>query len=132
MISAANAHISKTQSNQYNYMGKLLHQKHQNDYYSIGFFHSLGNPVHLNRTYFFQNKAANLPQHSLQYQLLQLEKLSLFIDLKYLKRSRKLRWIDKTVLNVIQTYKHQEPINLSVSYDGIIWIKTVTHPIYID
>ncbi|MFK7946910.1 MAG: erythromycin esterase family protein [Saprospiraceae bacterium] len=47
IISAANAHIQKVQDNPFLYMGKLLHQKYQNDYYSIGFFHALGNPVHI-------------------------------------------------------------------------------------
>ena len=56
IISAANVHVSKVQYNQYGYMGKLLHQKYQSDYYSIGLFHSLGNPTHLMRDYFYENK----------------------------------------------------------------------------
>ena len=131
IISAANVHVSKVQYNQYGYMGKLLHQKYQSDYYSIGLFHSLGNPTHFMRDYFYENKIADLPSNSLQFQLFVFGKENIFLDLEKLKRTEEFQWIDKTILNVIQANKFQYPINLSKSFNGIIWIKTVTHPNYV-
>ncbi len=51
IISAANDHISKVRSSKYGYMGELLSKEYGERYFTIGFFHSLGDPLHVLRDF---------------------------------------------------------------------------------
>jgi erythromycin esterase len=131
IISAANSHISNKEI-QEACMGEILKKEYRKRYYSIGFFHSLGDPKHLLRTVTYENKASLLPKNSLQYKFLETGKTRLFLNLQKQRRNKKSKWIFKDLENVFQTrgFQHGQ-INLAKSFDGLIWIKTVTHPQYI-
>ena len=131
IISAANDHISKIKTSKHGYMGALLAKEFKDVYFSIGFFHSLGDPTHIYRDFYYQNEASELPEQSIQAKLLNQKNNSLFIHLKELRRKKKYRWVDHEVPNVFKTGEYEYSINLSKSFDALIWIKHVTHPNYV-
>jgi len=131
IISAANIHIAKTKVNKHGYMGEILSKKYKEKYFSIGFFHSLGDPTNIYRDVFYRNELSKLPNNSLQRKLLNYQKNNLFIDSNKLKRNERNSWIDSEIEHIFKTGKYKYKINISKSFDAIIWIKEVTHPTYI-
>ncbi|BDS11251.1 erythromycin esterase family protein [Aureispira anguillae] len=132
ILSGANAHISKVEvPESMAYMGEMLFHEFKEDYYAIGLYHSLGNPTHLFRDLYYVNQEALLPKKSLQFQLLKLKKDYLFLELHLLAKKNKFKWVKDEVLDVMQTQKYQQKVNLKQSFDAVIWIKEVTHPIYV-
>ncbi len=107
------------------------YKKYKEDYYSIGLFHSLGNPTHVFRDVYYQNELALLPKNSLQAELLNQNDDSGFIDISRLQGEDHYSWISSEIPHVIQTKKYEYSINLSTSFDGVIWIKNVTSPEYV-
>lgn len=130
IISAHNMHISNVPL-QEACMGTLLRQQYGKRYYSAGFFHSLGDPMHVNRNFTYSNNATSLPENSLQSRFLASGAERLFVDLKSARKSKSSRWLDQEVDNVLLLRKYAYKINLSKSYDGVIWVKSVTHPNYV-
>lgn len=112
-------------------MGELLKKEYGENYYSIGFFHSLGNPKHVLRKVTYENEASQLPETSIQSKFLEIEKSMVFINIDPKNKLKKYKWIYETLDNVLLVGKYKTTINLSDSFDGIIWIKTVTHPKYV-
>lgn len=131
IISAANDHIAKMEMSRYGYMGKLLAQDYLEEYYSIGFFHGLGNPTHVYRDFFYENTLHALPIQSLQARLLNLNIPSFFMDIQQLKTTDTYAWLNQEVQHILQTGTYTYPIQLTKAFDAIIWIDQVTPPHYI-
>ncbi len=131
IISAHNTHISNVEIRKA-CMGEILKDNYQNRYYSVGFFHSLGNPAHIQRKVTYENEISKLPASSIQSKFLKTGKSKLFVDIQ--SQQQKNSWLfeesdNVLVVNSIRRSIHK--INLAESFDGIIWIKEVTHPKYI-
>lgn len=132
IISAANDHISQVQASKYGFMGKILSNAFEDQYFSIGFFHALGNPTHFYRDLYYENDATQFLKNSIQAHLLALAGESYFIHLQNIKDNHMNGWINSEDLwNVIQTGKYKYPIKLSKSFDALIWIKNVSPPNYV-
>lgn len=131
IVWAANAHLSKVKNSEFSFMGELMANKYGDKFYSIGLFHSLGNPMHVLRDTYYINNAELLPELSLQGKLLESKKQNLFIDFKNLKQTKKMAWIYEKVNHVIDTERTFEVLNLSRSFDAIVWFREVTHPTYL-
>lgn len=131
IIWAANDHLSKVRTNRHYFMGEILKEMVGEKLYVIGLFHSLGNPNHIYRDYFYINNLQKLSKNSLQAKLLKFKKDNLFIDIDNLKRIRNLSWVDEDISHIIQSGKYEYEVNISQSFDGILWFKEVTHPNYI-
>ena len=110
-------------------MGKLIKEKYENQYYSIGFFHSLGNPKHVLRNTIYENDKSKLPKNSIQYKFLESGKEKLYIDIH--SQAMENNWLFEDLDNILLIDKYKFKINLAGSFDGLIWIKTVTHPKYV-
>lgn len=129
IILAHNAHISKAALDNA-CMGALLHKNYRQHYYSIGFFHSLGNPKHIFRKQFHENEPSKLPEHCLQAKFLTTGYNQVFAAITPLQK-RRFPWFFKTLDNVTSTQYYNTTIHLAQSFDGLIWIKEVTHPTYV-
>lgn len=130
IISAANSHISNVELHEA-CMGEILKKEYKKSYYSIGFFRSLGDPKHILRNVVYKNEADKLPKNSLQYKFLQIGKEMFFWNIQKQAQNKKSKWIFKKSEHVFETRGFQTQLNLAKSFDGIIWIKTVTHPQYL-
>ena len=130
IISAANAHISRSKTRDYD-MGNRLAHHFGEAYFAIGFFHSLGNPTHIYRDVFYQNELDYLPQNSLQYRLLQQPEDVLFLDLNHLRRTKKWKWLDTPTKHILLTKKYEYEVHIADSFDAILWLREVTHPNYV-
>ena len=128
IISAHNNHISNKEIKGA-CMGEILKKKYGNQYYSIGFFHSLGNPKHVMRKAIYKNDKSLLPKNSIQYKFLESGKEKLFIDLN--NQETKSNWLFEDVENTLLVNKYKFKMNLAESFDGLIWIKKVTYPKYV-
>ena len=64
IVSAHNTHISNVEVRKA-CMGEILKDNYQNRYYSVGFFHSLGNPAHIQRKMTYENEISKLPASSI-------------------------------------------------------------------
>lgn len=132
ILYGANVHISKSTSlSSPNFMGSILYSQYPKDYYSIALFHSLGNPMHVFRDYYYVNEQQLLPKNSLQYKLLKVKGDYLFLDINQLQKKPSFKWLTTRIDHVAATPKHYFTVNLAQSYDALIWLKTVTHPTYI-
>jgi len=131
IIWAANDHLSKVRLNEFSFMGEILAKEHGNEFYALGLFHSLGNPTHFYRDYFYENKYELLSESSLEFKFLKLKADNLFIDFENLKRTKKTAWLNESVNQIIDIKRPMATINLSQSFDGLIWFKEVTHPSYV-
>ncbi len=130
IISGHNDHVSNKEVKGA-CMGEILKNEFGDAYYSIGFFHSLGNPKHVFRNVIYENKESQLSENSIQYQLLKTGKSILFINIQNEKKSHENEWLFEELDNVLQANKFKYKLNLSMAFDGLIWIKKVTHPKYI-
>lgn len=130
ILSAANSHISKVELHEA-CMGEILKKEYKNRYYSIGFFRSLGDPKHVLRNMVYENELSKLPKNSLQYKFLQTGQEMLFWNIQKQARNKNSKWIFEEIEQVFQTRGFQTQLNLAKSFDGLIWIKTVTHPQYL-
>lgn len=128
IISAHNNHISN-QEIKGAFMGEILKKKYRDKYYSIGFFHSLGNPKHVIRTQIYENDKSQLPKNCIQYKFLESGKEKVFIDI--INQERKNNWLFEELDNILLIDKYKFKVNLAESFDGLIWIKEVTHPKYV-
>ena len=132
ILYGANPHLAKaTALNSTNFMGAILAPQYPEEYYSIALFHSLGNPVHLWRDYYYVNEQQLLPKNSLQYKLLKVKGDFLFLDIKQLQKKPSFKWLTTQIDHIVATSKHYSTVHLAEAYDALIWIKTVTHPTYI-
>jgi erythromycin esterase-like protein len=130
IISAHNNHIANTQV-QNACMGQILKGKYGSNYYSIGFFHSLGNPKHVYRKMTYENDVSQLPENSLQYQFLKLKGEKVFMDLQSERLGDSNNWMNSTFDNVLLVNKYQYKLNLSNSFDAVLWLKSVTYPTFV-
>lgn len=130
IVSAHNIHVSNVQLDGA-CMGQLLKKEFGEDYYSIGFFHSLGNPKHVSRHFTYENKASSLPENSVQYRFLKSGMEQLFVSMKEQRRQKAYKWMYEDLNNVLLSGKFSHPINLSRSFDGVYWIREVTYPEYV-
>jgi erythromycin esterase len=128
IISAHNNHISNKDIKGA-CMGEILKKKNGDKYYSIGFFHSLGNPKHVMRKMIYKNDKLQLPQNSIQYKFLESGKEKLFVNI--INQEMKKNWLFEELDNVLLSNKYKFKMNLAESFDGLIWIKKVTHPKYV-
>lgn len=55
----------------------------------------------------------------------------LFINIDPKNKIKKYKWLYETLDNVLLVGKYKTTINLAESFDGLIWIKTVTYPKYV-
>lgn len=128
IISAHNNHISNKEIKGA-CMGEILKKKNGNQYYSIGFFHSLGNPKHVMRKVIYKNDKSQLPKNSIQYRFLESGKEKLFVDI--INQKMKNNWLFEELDNVLLLNEYEYRLKLADSFDGLIWIKTVTYPKYV-
>ena len=131
IVSAHNDHISNVEVRGA-CMGEILKDNYRDQYYSIGFFHSLGNPTSVLRKVIFENEKSKLPVNSIQSKFLKTGKSKIFVDIK--SQQQENNWLFEELENVWVVNRIRRTIfkmNLAESFDGIIWIKEVTHPKYI-
>ena len=131
IVSAHNTHISNVEIRGA-CMGEILKDNYRDQYYSIGFFHSLGNPTSVLRKVIFENEKSKLPVNSIQSKFLKTGKSKIFVDIK--SQQQENNWLFEELENVWVVNRIRRTIfkmNLAESFDGIIWIKEVTHPKYI-
>jgi len=128
IISGHNSHISNKEI-QGACMGEILKKEYGNEYYSIGFFHSLGNPKHVLRKIIYKNEKSELPENSIQFKFLKSGKRKLFVDIK--NQNMKDNWLFEELYNILLVDKYKFKMKLADSFDGLIWIKEVTHPKYV-
>lgn len=130
IISAHNTHIARTRSYSDACMGHLLSKKYKKKYYSLGLYHSLGDPMHVNRHLKYVTKAEDFPKNSIQYQFLQKEGNLIFLPLRRRKKKKNDQWLYKD-MSIFFNSRYSLSINLNASFDGLLWVRQVTHPIYI-
>lgn len=130
IIAAHNSHISKVQVGKA-CMGELLAHEYGSGYFSIGLFHSTGDPKNVLRYITYENEASALPESSIQYQLLKLSDKDFYLDIQAQKGNKQRSWLFEELDNVLLIDKHQSRLNLGKSFDAVIWFKRVTHPDYI-
>lgn len=135
IVVAANPHIAETESMELYFMGQLLAEHFKSDYYTIALFHATGSPKHIFRDINYPMIAEDLPEESLQYQLLQLKGEAGFIDIKKLKNKEQYPWVYNYVDNKFQTkitiFQPSRTIKLSKSFDAILWMKEAFEPVYV-
>lgn len=127
IISAHNLHIAKESSFDL-CMGELLNKKFKKEYYTIGLFHTLGTSKHVFRNMTYNVQPDLLIKNSIQYHLLQLDTDQLFLEVN---QQAPESWFFKKTYSVTETYKYHYEINLSKTFDALIWIKEVQAPTYI-
>lgn len=128
IVSAHNNHISNKEI-EGACMGEILKKKYKEQYYSIGFFHSLGNPKHVMRKVIYKNDESLLPKNSIQYKFLDSGKQKIFIDI--VNQEMENNWLFEELDNILLLNVFKIRMNLAESFDGLIWIKEVTHPNYV-
>lgn len=131
ILSAHNFHIANEQQPGTVCMGRFLHQKYKKRYYSIGFFNSLGAPVHIFRNIPYDFSIDELPKNSLQYQFLQKQDEVLFIPMSQQKKNKENRWLHKEIYDFRSRILFSDPIVLCQYFDGLVWIRTVTAPDFV-
>lgn len=131
IISAANDHVSRVKSSKYGFMGEILSRELKEEPYIIALFHSLGNPIHLYRDFFYENDSQQLDNNSLQARLLNEKSDNLFIEVSKTKRLKKYQWLGQPVKHVLKTKKYEYTVNIAQSFDAIIWYRKVTYPNFV-
>ncbi|MGH1337375.1 MAG: erythromycin esterase family protein [Aureispira sp.] len=131
ILSAHNFHIANDVPLGRVGMGTFLHQKYKKRYYSIGFFNSLGDPVHIFRNRPYDYSIDQLPKNSLQYKLLQKQDDLLFIPISQQKRSKENKWFHQEIYNFTHPKYSTDPIILCQYFDGLVWVRTVTSPNFV-
>ncbi len=111
-------------------MGALLKNRYRRKYYSIGFYHSLGDPVHLLRHFTYENDSTKLTENSVQAKFLATGQDQVFVNIRQ-QQKKQYPWLFKSLDSIFSTNEPVTTIQLSDAFDGLIWIKTVTHPAYV-
>lgn len=131
ILSAHNFHIANQKYQARECMGHLLHQKYKKNYYSIGFYNSLGSPVHIFRDMPFKHLQKELPENSLQYKFLQKKTDQLFIPMSGQRKTKANKWLHQEVQQFSRSKYIQDPLILSKFFDGLIWVRTVRAPRFV-
>jgi erythromycin esterase len=131
ILSAHNFHIANQKYEGRECMGHLLQQQYKKNYYSIGFYNSLGSPVHIFRDMPFRHYRKDLPENCLQYKFLQKKGNQLFIPISGQRKTKTNKWMHQEVQQFSHSKYIQDPLILSKFFDGIIWVRTVTAPRFV-
>lgn len=131
IVSAHNYHISNHTIESRMTMGVLLQQQYKQQYYSIGFYNSIGTPVHIFRNMPHTVEQEDLYENSLQYQLAKEKEEALFIPITGQKRRKKYQWLHQPIYDRYSKRAHLELEKLSHYFDGIIWVRKVTAPDFV-
>lgn len=131
ILSAHNLHLSKVGDDN-TCMGVLLKKRYKRKYYCIGLFHSLGNPKGVLRNLIYENDPKKLPENSLQAQFLACTHHNkVFVPIRQYSKKR-YDWLFKPIDHVFATRgRYNTTTHLADGYDGLIWIRRVTHPEYL-
>lgn len=131
ILSAHNYHICKEPVETGKTMGYWLQQYYKKQYYSIGFYNSVGSPVHIFRNFPYFTEEKDLYSSCLPYQLLQEPEEALFIPITGQKKNKKYHWMHRKFRDRYSKIVLTSPIVLSQYYDGIIWVKKVSAPDFV-
>lgn len=112
-------------------MGELLKKKYGKDYYSLGFYYSVGTPKHALRSMVYEMNATDLYENTVQAKFLETGKEQLYLNIKQLRGRKPYKWLFKDLEDMLHPTMERFPIRLSRAFDGLFWIKEVTYPTYI-